>query len=84
MHLLLEYYQPRYTVVALLLSEFNLGSYLENREIRPKRIHYLFSVTWSKSECGMRDYLFIFYFGLDMIQRAHIFYFAFFIVDYHV
>ena len=40
---------------------------------KAKHIDHLLSVTWSKTECSMRHYLFILYFGLRMIQSAHIF-----------
>ena len=40
---------------------------------KAKKIDPLFSVTWSKTESGMRNYLFTFYFGLKMIQSVHIF-----------
>ena len=42
--------------------------------LRQKKIDYLFSVTWSKTMCGMRNYLFIFYFGSkDDLKCAHVF-----------
>ena len=51
------------------------------------KINPLFSVTWSKTECDMRNYLFTFYFGLKLIQSVHIFLFgqnSSFTADYHV
>ena len=39
-----------------------------------KKNDYLFSVTWSKTMCGMRNYLFIFHFGSkDDLKCAHVF-----------
>ena len=39
-----------------------------------KKIDDLFSVTWSKTMCGMRNYLLIFYFGSkDGLKCAHVF-----------
>ena len=38
--------------------------------IRPKKIDYLVSVTWSKCECGMRELFFIFYFGYLLFVKC--------------
>ena len=45
--------------------------------VRQKKIDYLFSVTWSKTMCGMRNYLSIFYFeSKDDLKCAHVFIFT--------
>ena len=42
----------------VLQAKVNLFS-LKSVQIQAKIIHNLFSVTWSKTMCGMRNYLFI-------------------------
>ena len=47
---------------------------LKSIQIQAKEIDNLFSVTWSKTMCGMRNYLFILYFGSkDDLKCAHVF-----------
>ena len=62
-----------FCLIFLILDQRNFFAKKYFFPKRPKKIDPLFSVTWSKTECGMRNYLFTFYFGLKMIQGGQIF-----------
>ena len=67
------------TTVAVFRQIFDYGITVifEKINSKEKKIDYLFSVTWSKTMCGMRIYLFILYFGSkDDLECAHVFIFT--------
>ena len=62
----------RYTVLGIYTTRHT--SYKLKYSAKAKKIEYLSSLKRSKTMCGMRNYLFIFYVGSkDDLKCAHVF-----------